>query len=306
MKMRILTLLLIFGALFTVVDLAAEVQTDDLGRLVELPQNPQRVIALTRAFMDVILEIDGNLSAKVDEYQNKSEGRALPSVGSQSSPNIEAMAALRPDLIIANTRLHASLLEAFESTGAAVFYIDPNAYENDPMTDRIIQLGEILHREHQAREYVNRLDELALDLQRQVAALGYRTGIMIFENQRGMTAAQPTGMFGWFLMRLNIQNVVPMGLPGSNQSTWVPYSREDVLLADPDVVILRSRSNDPAALEQTKREFIANPVWSSLKAVRNNAVYVMSPRIDTGVVGNESALRMVAELLLSGDHHSSR
>ena len=50
-------------------------------------------------------------------------------------------------------------------------------------------------------------------------------------------------------------------------------------------------------MERLRRNFVNDPVWRQLRAVRNGDVYVMSPRIDTGVVGNETALQMVADLL---------
>lgn len=271
--------------------------TDDLGRTVAIPSSPQRVIALTRSFMDLILEIDGPLVGKVEEYRHKPEGVALPSVGSQMTPDVEAIAALRPDLIIANTRLHSALLEAFESSGAAVYFMDPNAYETDPMTDRIATFGRLLERTAQAGAYIARLDALSAELHERVAESGYETGLMIFRNNRGVTVAQPTGMFGWFLMRLGIENVVPLGLPGSNRSTWVPYSQEQILVSDPDVILLRSRSNDAHDMAELRANFVDDPVWSRMRAVQNGDVYVMSPRIDTGIVGNETALRMVADLM---------
>ena len=84
---------------------------DDLGREVTIPENPQRVLALTSAAMQAVVNSGAMPVGKVEDYRISEKGMALPSVGRADSINIEAVYALKPDLIVASSRFHAALKE---------------------------------------------------------------------------------------------------------------------------------------------------------------------------------------------------
>lgn len=266
--------------------------TDDLGREVLFPANPQRVAALTRNFMEQLLELGVPLVGKVDEYTHRSEGVNLPSVGKQATPNLEALTALAPDLIFANTRQHAGIADALSATGAAVFFMDPNIWEKDPMLDRLELFARLLGREEEYARHVEELDTLTASIREKTAAAGYSRAILLQVTKQGVTAAQPTGQFGWYLMRSGLENVVPTGLQGSKESTWVPFDPESIAAANPDVVILRASASSKDVLAKTRDEFMEDPKWSTLSAVKSGRVFIIPANLDTGNMGNIGALTL--------------
>ena len=120
---------------------------DELDREVRIPRHPQRVLALTSAAMQALIEIEMPLVGKVEEYKIDEDYVDLPSVGKASEINIEAVYALEPDLIIAANRFHASMTEELERSGAAVFFFDPDKIGDIPIVDMVPYLAEFFEKE---------------------------------------------------------------------------------------------------------------------------------------------------------------
>ncbi|UNC93275.1 ABC transporter substrate-binding protein [Candidatus Contubernalis alkaliaceticus] len=270
--------------------------TDHLQREVEIPEDPQRILALTRNFMEELFELGVTPVGKVEEYNNRLEGTALPSVSNQTTPNIEAIYELAPDLIFANTRQHGEIIDALEGTGAAVVFIDPGMVQEDPLVDRIKFMSEILNRQEEAEAYIAHLDQVSEELRDKISDCSFEKGLILDSGDK-ISAAQPTGFFGALLYRLGIENIVPAGLPGSGQSTWVDFDAETIIKEDPDLIMLRAASNDENEHKQLLENFLNNTAWQGLKAVEENKVFVLSTKISPGNISNEEALRMTVEII---------
>lgn len=270
---------------------------DHMGRKVEVPEQPQRVLALTRNFMEEILILGIIPVGKVDEYNNRPEGISLPSVSKQATPNVEAILSLHPDVIVANIRQHAQMLENLQSSGAAVIFIDPNQTGADPLAGRIQFLGEILNRQEAAQNYIARLNNVSVELKQKVAEKNYKSGLILDGSGDMTKAAQPSGFYGAMLQRLGIRNIVPAGLPGSNLSTWVTFDRETILKESPDFILIKAVTNNKNSQNDLLERFYDNPAWQDLKAVKERKVFVLPATVDPGKMDNITALQMTARIL---------
>ena len=210
-------------------EVETKVVIDELGRSVAIPQNPQRVVALTSAVMQSLYNIGIPPVGKVDEYRVTKEGMALPSVGKTSAINIEAVYALNPDLIIASSRFHSALKEALEQSGAAVYFFDPDKVGEISVVDLNIYLGKLLDREKEGRKYVESIYSLARDLRTDIVEpLGIGSAVMIKDGDT-ITAAQSASSYGSMLKLLGLRNIVPDNLPGSGRGSFVKYSIVTIL-----------------------------------------------------------------------------
>jgi iron complex transport system substrate-binding protein len=76
--------------------------TDDRGRTVALPRTPQRIVSLLPSLTETVCALEQcHRLVGVDRYSNwpASVGK-LPKVGGGLDPNIEAIVALRPDVVL--------------------------------------------------------------------------------------------------------------------------------------------------------------------------------------------------------------
>ncbi|AKL96380.1 ABC-type Fe3+-hydroxamate transport system, periplasmic component [Clostridium aceticum] len=270
---------------------------DHLGREVFLPENPTRILALTRAYMEELFELGITPIGKVEEYKNRPEGVALPSVSNQETPDLEAIYQLEPDFIIANTRQHSNVLENLEATGATVFFVDPNRIEEDPLTDRILLFGSLFGKQQVAEDYVQQLDELSVQLQDKVKEYGYETALILQGGVESIQAAQPTGLYGALLMRLGMKNIVPEGLPGSDKSTWVNFDIETILLEDPDVILIRAAGSKEQEPENLLDYYKEEAQWQQLKAVKEGKLFILPAKVNPGNISNEEALKTTAKAI---------
>ena len=272
------------------------VVTDDLDREIVLDSVPTRVLGLARQFMEELIVLGVTPVGKVDEYDNRPELNALPSVGSQNGINIEAILELEPELILANMRQHSDLTDSLEAMGATVFFVDPSLGD-DFFTDRVRLFGRLLDRNEEAEAYAANLAVLIEELRAQVARCGFETGIMVQGGSETIRVAQPTGLYGALFPALEIENIVPTDLPGAGRSTFVTYDLETITQADPDVILIRAAGSGERDLNRLRQFYRESALWQDLRAVREDRLFVLPARVNPGKISSEDALRTTADII---------
>jgi iron complex transport system substrate-binding protein len=275
----------------------ARTVVDDLNREVTLPDVMDKVLVLTKGMMDEVYEIGVVVVGKVEEYKNRQELIDLPSVGAQASPNIEAIYALQPDIIIANSRQHTSMEESLESTGATVIFVNPNLYDSFPLLGRTEFVAGVLNRQAEFTAYKNRVETLCTELSDKVAPAGYETSLVMMGGSESIQVANPGGTFGALLPSLGIANIIGWDLPGSSESTWIPYDAETIIQEDPDVILLKTSSNKAADNQTILDAFMANSIWQPLSAVANGKVFILPGNAAPGNMSLLNMLQTTAEII---------
>ncbi|GAB3446874.1 helical backbone metal receptor [Actinophytocola sediminis] len=80
----------------------APVHVDDLGEPVPLTGPPARVVSLVPSFTDAIEESRPGTVAGATDYCTHPPGLSVPRVGGSKYPDVDAVLALAPDLVVAN------------------------------------------------------------------------------------------------------------------------------------------------------------------------------------------------------------
>ena len=91
--------------------------TDLLGREIAIESEPQSVVALSPTALEYIYAIGGEAAGRPSTARHPASAMSVAEVGTSYSPNFEAVLALNPDLIIADSVIHAQprFLEMFLS-----------------------------------------------------------------------------------------------------------------------------------------------------------------------------------------------
>ncbi|WP_187389267.1 ABC transporter substrate-binding protein [Acetobacterium wieringae] len=273
------------------------VVTDELGREVTIPENPQRILCLVSSAMNAMYNLGLEPIGKVEEYKISETGMALPSVGQAQAINMEAVYELKPDLIIASSRYHAALEEELEKSGAVVYFFDPDAVGEISVVDITGYFGKILNREAEGDAYVQKVMDQAAEIKTKVAATGLKTGIML-QTGDSIMAAQTGTAYGAMMIMMGLENVVPDDLPNAKKSPLVAFDAEAIAAANPDVIYLIAQSNDPEAGKQMKQSFMQDEKWAELSAVKNKNVVVLPFKANPNRVTPEEMLTLTANALL--------
>jgi iron complex transport system substrate-binding protein len=128
--------------------------TDQLGRVVKLEKVPERIISLAPSNTEILFALGlGDKVVGVSDYCNyPPEVQEKPSIGGFSTPNIEEVVALSPNLVLATEIHEASVIPVLEGKGLTVFALDPRTV--DEVLESITLVGEITEKEDEASRLV--------------------------------------------------------------------------------------------------------------------------------------------------------
>ena len=233
--------------------------TDDRGRTVTLPRPPQRIVSLLPSLTEAVCALDQcHRLVGVDRYSNWPESiTRLPQVGGGLDPNIEAIVALRPDVVLMATSSRASA--RLESLGVAVVALEPKTHAG---VQRVMgKIGQVLAVPDAQRVW-RRIDA-AVEAAAQSVPPAARGARVYFEVNRGPYGAGTSSFIGETLTRLGARNILPAAL-----GPFPKLNPEYVVRADPDLIMVGARSVEGLA---------ERPGWGSLRALREQRLCVFSP-----------------------------
>lgn len=248
--------------------------TDVSGRTVEVPADPQRIVAVNMTAECIALGIkpvgasDGWLRTLSDE-----DAEGIESLGMATSLNLEKALELEPDLIIAPAQVTdeqtLASLEKIAPTVVGPFFGD--SLEN------LRFIGEVLGRSDQAEEWIAAYEEKAAQTADALAAevpAGSTALVLSVQSAKEMylfpTSTWPT-----------VYDVLGLALPDDEGLAGITsgqaISLETLPGYDPDYLFVTG--TDDAALPQYLAEIEQSPVWQSLSAVKAGHVYQLGSRM---------------------------
>lgn len=271
---------------------------DHAGREVIIPNNPQRIVPLTASLIEGLFAIGITPVTKVDNYNTREEAASLPSAGLQANVNMEVIYNAKPDLIIAQSRHHMQMIELLESSGAAVFVYDPAKLDTNPLFNLALFLGDLLDRENEAAQYVAQVNQTADELKQKIQSETNLKSAVVIEDSDTVRAAQNASSYGTIINSLGLKNIVPDGMPGSNEQGLIPFDMETIVKADPDIILIIASVKDPDYKKQVIDKFKKNPLWKDLTAVKNDRLKVLPFKVHPGRATAEDMLKMTAQTIL--------
>ncbi len=143
---------MLLAVIFGSTSVFAVTATDSDGRKVTLERPAKRIISLAPHTTEQLVAAGaGDRIVGVSDYSDyPEEAKALPRVASSGSVNLEAVLALKPDLVVAwRLEATAAALTRLESMGIPVFYSEPHKLAQIP--DMIEALGELAGTEATAK-----------------------------------------------------------------------------------------------------------------------------------------------------------
>ena len=255
---------------------------DDTGREVEIPYRPQTV-AVTNAWMVELLMSCGYTPAARPqipfEFVFPPAAFDIPvvTISHSAGPNMEELAAVRPDLVLA-TPMYARFGPPIEQAlGVPVLVYDLASV--DDILDKMSELGELAGCTEGAEEAAADLRR-RMDSQRQdLPAQGPKV-LALFGSTEGLLAFTSVSYLGDMVELMGGQLVAAKGPPfihqGQPDSAFTPFSLETVVEQDPDVVLLVRHANPTDAREEALEELFASPAWQGLRALEDGRLHELS------------------------------
>jgi len=232
--------------------------TDDRGVNVTFAQSPQRIVSLLPSLTETVCEL-GQCQRLVggDRYSDfPLSVRALPQLGGGLDPNIEAIVALKPDVVLLATSSRAG--ERLQALGLKVLALEP---KNHADVRRVLEkIGQLLDVPDAQRVW--RVIDAAVSAAAQSLPASVKNTRVYFEVNRAPYAAGEASFIGETLARLGAKNIVPASL-----GPFPKLNPEYVVRANPDVIMVGDRNY--AGME-------GRPGWAGIRAIKERRVCVFS------------------------------
>lgn len=235
-------LLLLLSIAFACRETPPAAVQDGLGRAVVLPAHIERVVTLAPNLTEMIFAVGAG--AKVvgtDDYSNfPAAARALKKVGGMQ-PNVEKIAALKPDLVLASSEgNHPTLAPALAAAGIPLYVVRTDRLQEIAPAMKLV--GDILEAPH--------TDDAVRDLERNIAA------------QHRTRARKPRVMFAVWVDPLYVGGRETftddlLTLSGAQNAVlvtgWPQYSLESLLAAPPDLILYPRGAVTPRQIEALQK-----------------------------------------------------
>lgn len=242
--------------------------TDDRGVVVHFKQSPQRIISILPSLAESVCELGRcQRLVGVDRYSNWPLALTrLPQVGGGLDPNIEAIVALKPDVVLMAVSSRA--FDRLEALGIKVIALEPKTHADvQRVLKKLGQLLDVPEEQGAARLWQNIDAGMAraakmLPARGAGASSGARPPTVYFEVNPAPYAAGESSFMGETLTRLGAKNIIPAAL-----GPFPKINPEFVVRANPDVIMVGLRGS--AGLEQ-------RPGWQSMRAFREKRLCIFS------------------------------
>jgi len=227
---------------------------DERGVRVELPKPPQRIVSLLPSLTESVCTLGACARlVGVDRYSNWPESvRALPQVGGGLDPNVEAIVALKPDVVL--LAKSSRVTERLEALGLKVLVLEPKSHAD---VRRVLEALTQALGTGDAGQVWREIDA-SVSAAAQSLPPGVRGTRVYFEVNVAPYAASESSFIGETLARLGAKNVVPAAL-----GPFPKLNPEYVVRANPDLIMVSDRSGQNLA---------QRPGWAGIRALREGRI----------------------------------
>jgi len=267
------------------------------GKTVAVKVGPQRVV-IGYGSLAKVWDLAGGRAVAVPSLPSKDalpeSMRDLPSSGTPQVPNVEAIAAMKPDLVLLMGHLprHRDCAELLGSMKIGTVCVTYNTYKD------FHELLEFFCRVN-GRELndVPEAKKIITDVQAVCAGVKGRPAprcALLFASAAGFSLEPRSSNNGIMLEMLGGKNILE-----KSSGRRVKFSYEKLLMENPDVIFVVTMGKAPALKKKFEKEFASQPAWKSMKAAKNNRVHFLPPQLFLYMAGPDypEAFRYMAELL---------
>jgi len=243
----------------------AKTLIDQLDRRVEVPDEPERVVALAPSITEIIFALgrQDRLKGATMFSDFPPEAAELPKVGSYVHLDVERIVALKPDLCIAiKDGNPKATVQRLEHLKIPVYAVNPRDLETVMQTVRVI--GELLNAAENANQLVKNMQLRIQRVESLVARSTHRPRVFFQIGIAPIVSIGTDTFIHELIVRAGGENVA------AGSVAYPRFSREQVLALVPEVFIITSMAR-VAAFEQVKAEWSR---WPNMPAVRNQRIFL--------------------------------
>lgn len=262
MKKNALGLVLIFFS-FELIISQSKILQDALGHRYQLGLPPQRIISLAPNLTEILFELNlGDKIVGLTRFCNyPPQVASIEKVGGYLDPNLEKIAALKPDLILAFRGTPLDVLHKLRAAKLPLFVFD-EGQKIEELFPLIQTIGLLTGRENQAQKLVHNLQSRIHYVQAKIKNIKARPKVFLTLSAQGLWTCGHQSFLHHLIELAGGENIAAF-----EPRRWFILRTEDLLRASPEFIIILAP--DLSTFTQKKSFFLQERVFHQIKAVQN-------------------------------------
>ncbi|TVX94513.1 ABC transporter substrate-binding protein [Paenibacillus agilis] len=189
-------------------------------------------------------------------------------IGSAFKPDLEQITSLEPDVVIGPASIKDSLEKTFKTASLKTAYIPSDSLEQLKLST--VVLGKVFGKEDKAKEMLDNLAKQEAEMIVKAQGKSAPKVMILFGTAESFMMMNEKTFPGSIAAQLGATNVVSEVL--KSDETYLSLNMEDVVTANPDVILLVSHGDPNTALKKFESDVKKNGAWEKLNAFQNGKV----------------------------------
>lgn len=217
----------------------------------------------------------------------------IAQIGSPMAPDLEVITNLETDLLIGAKSLQSSLDKSLEGLNLTTAYLPTDSFEDLKLSFKV--LGTYLGQEEKMNEVLSSILDKENELMKLAEGKELPRVLLMIGTSDSFMVMSENSYLGSLVKRLGAENIATTEL--KVESTYSAVNLEDIVVYDPDVILVLASGDHGASEEMFKEEVAKNDAWTKLSAYKNEQIHILDYSIFgvTSIMNVENALTKVAD-----------
>lgn len=260
-----------------------------------VPVKPKRVVVLTNEGLEAVLALGVKPVGAVESFTQKpfykhlaAETKGVKTVGSESEPNLETIASLKPDLIIGNKMRQEKVYSQLNAIAPTVFAEELRGDWKANFNLYAKALNKEAEGKQVMADYEKKVQEVRQNagdlLKQKVSVVRFLAGKTRIYQQQSFTGVLLKDV-GFARTEL-----------GQQDEFALEISKEQIPQSDGDIIFYFTYDVGDQKGNEQEQEMTNDPLWKNLTAVKNNRAFKVDDVIWNTAGGVKAAMIMLDQL----------
>jgi cobalamin transport system substrate-binding protein len=245
---------------------SGRVVIDGYGRKVAIPRHVNRIVTLAPNLTETMyaLGLGDKLVGDTNDCDKPAAAKSKPHVGDYVDPSLEAIVALRPDLVLATSANRIETVDALARLGIPVYTTNPQTVLET--LDSVRQIADVTGAQPQGAQLVAQLRRRLDAIQTRLKDRTVEHVLFVIWDDPLITIGQDT-FIADALRWAGAESVV------LSHQKWPQLSMEEVVRLQPEYIVFAAHAEGP---KRELEDLRGRPVWRDLDAVEMGHVVDVS------------------------------
>lgn len=216
----------------------------------------------------------------------------IEKIGSPMQPDLEVVTNLEPDLIVGAESLRSTLEKNLEGIDLKPMYLPTESFDDLKLSFEV--LGTYFGKEEEMNEILDSIEEKESLISELAKNKEFPSVMLMIGTSDDFMVMSERSYLGSLVKKLGADNIATSKL--QVKDTYSPINLEDVVAADPDIILVLASGDHGASEDMFEKEIANHATWKKLSAYKNENIHMLENDIFgvTSILNVEQALMEIA------------